>query len=383
MRVLFAPDAFVGHLEAQQAAEAMVSGWGEQAPGDDLSVCPLSTGGSGFVDVVLAARGGDLLPQTVTGPLGEPVPATLLTVTEPDGVRTTYVEAAQAVGPYLLDREARDPWRATSFGVGELVDAAVADGATRVVVGVDDVACHDAGAGLLSALGVGSAQRLAVGGGALADVTVDDLSGLAEARERLRGVQLVVATTDDLPLLGFHGASATDAQRRGATAEQAQRLEAALGHFADVAQRALVAGRSLGGSGLAATAGAGAGGGVAYALLLLGAQRVDGVRAVLEATRFTERLRHSDLVVTGEAVFGWHSLRSGVVAQVAQEALSVGLPTVVVAVDVEVGRREVLNLGVSGAYAVADRPERLADVRADPAGALAARTRRVARTWSH
>jgi len=287
------------------------------------------------------------------------------------------------VGPYLLDREARDPWRATSFGVGELVDAAMADGATRVVVGVDDVACHDAGAGLLSALGVGSAQRLAVGGGALADVTVDDLSGLAEARERLRGVQLVVATTDDLPLLGFHGASATDAQRRGATAEQAQRLEAALGHFADVAQRALVAGRSLGGSGLAATAGAGAGGGVAYALLLLGAQRVDGVRAVLEATRFTERLRHSDLVVTGEAVFGWHSLRSGVVAQVAQEALSVGLPTVVVAVDVEVGRREVLNLGVSGAYAVADRPERLADVRADPAGALAARTRRVARTWSH
>ncbi|WP_460459243.1 glycerate kinase, partial [Angustibacter peucedani] len=233
-----------------------------------------------------------------------------------------------------------------------------------------------------SALGVGSAQRLAGGGGFLGGVAADDLAGVAEARERLRGVVLVAATSSDLPLLGFHGASATDAGRRGASPEQAQALEGALGHFADLAQRGLVAGRPLGGSGLAATPGAGAGGGIGFALALLGARQVDGVTAVLEATGFAERLRATDLVVTGEAVLGWQQLRAGVVPAVAAGALEVGVPVVVLALEVEVGRRELLNLGVSGAYAVADRPGRLADVRSDPAGQLAARARRVARTWS-
>lgn len=382
MRVLIAPDAFAGCLSAQQACDAIAAGWSEQAPGDDLSSCPLSDGGAGFVDVVLAARGGDLVPVTVSGPLGDPAPATILTTIEPDGTVTAYIESTQAAGAHLMPPGRPDPWRTTSVGVGELVQAAVDDGASRVVIGIGEVATHDGGAGLLAALGVGDPAQLMAGGGGLVELGPPDLSGLADARERLRGVQLVAATATDLPLLGFHGASATDAQHRGATPEQAQALEAALGRFADLAQRELVAGRSLAGSGMAAMAGAGCGGGIAFALMLLGAQRQDGVQAALAATGFADRLPRTDLVVTGEGVFGWESMHDGLVAQVAQAVLSVGLPTVVLALEVEVGRREALNLGVSGAYAVADRPSRLADVRADPSGALAARARRVARTWS-
>jgi glycerate 2-kinase len=324
------------------------------------------------------------VPTTVSGPRGEPVPAAVLLITQDDGSVTAFVEAGQACGPQLLPGGASDPVRATSEGVGELVRAAVDAGARQVVVGVGDTASHDGGAGLLGALGAGDRARLTCGGGELAGLDATALEGLAAARERLRGVELVVATASDLPLLGFHGASATDAERRGAEPAQAQALESALGHFADIAQRSSVAGRPLVGSGLAGTAGAGAGGGIGFALLLLGARRVDGVRAVLDATGFTSLLRHHDLVVTGEALFGADSLRRGaVVAQVAQEALTVGLPSVVLAVEVEVGRREALNAGVCGAYAVADRPSGLADVRHDPAGALADRARRVARTWSH
>ncbi|GAA4356454.1 glycerate kinase family protein [Angustibacter luteus] len=382
MRVLIAPDTFAGHLDAQQAADAIAAGWAEQAPSDQLTTTPLSDGGPGLVDVVLSARGGELVPVTVSGPLGEPVPAAVLVVTETDGSRTAYLEASQACGLHLLAPERRDAWRATSTGVGELVQAAVQTGATRVVIGIGDSASHDGGAGILAALGAGPAELLGGGGGALADLTADALSGLDAVRQRLRGVQLVAATSSDLPLLGFHGASATDAERRGATPEQAQQLEAALGHFAHVAQRSQVAGRSLGGSGMAGVAGAGAGGGIGFALLLLGATRVDGVQEVLAATGFAQRLSGADLVVTGESVFGWHSMRGGVVASVAESALAVGLPVVVLAVEVEVGRRETLNLGVSGAYAVADRQGWLADVQRDPAGALARRARRVARTWS-
>ncbi|HEX3004780.1 MAG TPA: glycerate kinase [Angustibacter sp.] len=387
MRVLLAPDAF-GPLTATQAADAIAAGWREQAPGDTLATCPQSDGGAGFVDVVLAARGGELLPVTVSGPLGAPVPATVLVCPasgaeqgqhgEPE---TAYVEAAQACGLHLLGPDLRDPWRATSRGLGELLLAAIATGAQRIVVGVADTASHDAGAGLLAALGVGEG-RLDGGGGSLSTVAPDDLVGLPAARDRLREVELVVAPATDIPLLGFHGASAVEAAGRGAGAEQAQALEASLGHFAQLAEGALVAGRPLAGTAIAARPGAGAGGGAAFALMLLGARWVDGVQAAAEATRLADRVRGSDLVVTGEELFGWESTRAGVVKHLAAVALEVGVPSVVIAQHVEVGRRETSNLGLSGAYAVVEGPPGGAPP-ADPAGALAARARRVARTWSH
>ncbi|WP_460447704.1 glycerate kinase, partial [Angustibacter aerolatus] len=216
------------------------------------------------------------------------------------------------------------------------------------------------------------------GGLALAELPDVALAGLAAARESLRGVELVLASDADLPLLGIHGASATEAEGRGATPGQAQALEAALGRFAEVAERSLVAGRSLTGQKLSGSAGAGAGGGLGYALLLLGARRAAAVDVVLDAVGFADRLAATDLVVTGEAVFGFDSLRDAVVAAVAQAATARGLPTVVVAEELEVGRREAQAIGVSGSYAVRDA--RTGDL--EPAPALAARTARVARTWS-
>jgi glycerate 2-kinase len=381
VRVLLAPDAFAGALTAVQAADAMAAGWARRAPHDLLVPCPMSNGGPGFVDVVLAARGGALVPVTVGGPRGERVPATLLLVDDDRG-RTAYVEAAQACGLHLVPEPERDPTTATSAGVGQLLREAVDAGADRVVLATGGAASHDGGAGLLAALGAGDHPLLRAGGGGLADLPDDALAGLADVRAGLAGVQLVLASDTDLPLVGFSGASATEAEGRGATAEQAQRLEAALGRLADVAQRSLVAGRPLTGRGQAGAAGAGAGGGLGFALLLLGAVRIPAVDVVLDVVRLADQAAAADLVLTGEAVFGWASLRDQVVPRVAATALDAGVPTVVVAGEVEVGRREALAIGVSAAYPVAERPEQLARVRSDPAGALADRVARVARTWS-
>jgi glycerate kinase len=381
VRVLLAPDAFAGALSAVQAADAMAVGWARRSPDDVLVRRPLSNGGPGFVDVVLAARGGALVPVTVGGPHGERVPATLLLVDDDRG-RTAYVEAAQACGLHLVPEDRRDAMTATSAGVGELVRSAVDAGADRVVVATGGAASHDGGAGLLAQLGAGDDPLLRSGGGALGDLPDAALARLPDVRAGLAGVELVLASDTDLPLTGFSGASATEAAGRGASPEQAQALEAALGRLADVAQRSLVAGRPLAGRGQAGSPGAGAGGGLGFALLLLGAVQAPAVDVVLQAVRLADDVARADLVVTGEAVFGWTSLRDQVVARVAAAALAQGLPTVVVAGEVEVGRREALTIGVSAAYAVADRPaERQRAVR-DPAGALADRTERVARTWS-
>ena len=209
MRVLIAPDGFGGTLTAREAASAVHDGWLRAAPGDDLRTCPLSDGGPGFLDTLRASLGGELVAVTVSSPLGEQVPAAILLVEAPDGARTAYVESAHALGLPLVPPDRRDPTRTTSYGVGELIRAAVGTGARRVVVGLGGSATNDGGAGMLAALGVGAPDGvLTRGGGALGGVTADDLLALTDVRAGLRHVDLVAATDVNVPLLGLHGASA-------------------------------------------------------------------------------------------------------------------------------------------------------------------------------
>jgi glycerate kinase len=201
MRVLIAPDKFAGTLTAVEAARAIADGWRRRAPRDELELVPMADGGPGFVDVLQASLGGDLLSVTVTGLLGAPTPATVLLDED-----VAYVESAQACGLHLVPEEERAPERATSRGVGELVRAAVEAGARRVVVGLGGSGTNDGGAGLLAALGATAtpAGALDHGPSSLAALEAVDL---AAARELLAGVELVAATDVDNPLLGLTGAT--------------------------------------------------------------------------------------------------------------------------------------------------------------------------------
>ena len=384
MDVLIAPDCFTGTLSAGQAADAMAEGWRRGAPHDELTLLPLSDGGPGFLEVLSRALGGTNVSATVADPLGRPVPAVILIV-DTAGRRTAYLESAQACGLHLLAGRERNPMVTTTYGVGELVDAAVRQGATRVVVGLGGSGTNDGGAGLLAALGAGDPDVLAAGGARLAELEDDALEGLGAVRQRLQGIELVLATDVDSPLLGFHGASAVFGPQKGATPEMAQQLESALGRLTEVVGTAVPPARDLlTGQELRRDRepGAGAAGGLGYGLLLLGGHRVSGVQAVLEAVGFESLAQVTDLVVTGEGTFDWQSLRGKVVAGVAQAALACAKPVVVIAGQVLVGRRETMELGVSGTYAVAESPEQVSAALADPAGTLSVRATRVARTWS-
>jgi glycerate kinase len=384
VRVLIAPDCFTGTLSAGQAAEAIAEGWRRGAPQDDLTLVPLSDGGPGFLDVLSRALGGTTVAVTVADPLRRPVPAVILMV-DIGHRRTAYIESAQACGLHLLAQDERNPMLTSTYGVGQLIAEALAQGATRVVVGLGGSGTNDGGAGLLAALGAGDPDALAVGGARLGDLDDDALHGLPAVHERLRAVQLVLATDVDSPLLGFHGASAVFAPQKGATPEMAQELESALGRFTEVVRKVVPAGRDLL-SGkemrLEREPGGGAAGGLGYGLFLLGGRRVSGVQVVLEAVGFAALVQASDLVVTGEGAFDWQSLRGKVVAGVAEAALANAKPTVVIAGQALVGRRETMALGISGTYAVAENPSQIAASLADPAGTLSARTARVASTWS-
>ncbi|MDX6199621.1 MAG: glycerate 2-kinase [Actinomycetota bacterium] len=341
-----APDEFGGTLSAVEAASAVAAGWRAAAPSDALDLAPMSDGGPGFVDVLAAA-----LPRarrmvvSVQDPLGRPVAASYLI----DGT-TAYVESAQACGLHLLGPAERDPTRTSSYGVGELVAAAVDAGAKRVVIGLGGSGTNDGGAGMISALGGLSAWPL------------------------FPAVELVAATDVDAPLLGLYGASAVFGPQKGATPEQVLLLDARLHSWADELEAAAgVRVRDL--------PGAGAAGGLGAALFALGALREPGIALVARLVRLAQRVTKADLVVTGEGTFDFSSLQGKVVSGVAAAASDVGLPCLVIAGQVTVGRRECAAAGIDATYAVADVVG-LEAALAAPGEELAALAERVAREWS-
>jgi glycerate kinase len=356
MRILVAPDKFAGTLTAVEAARAVDEGWRRHAPDDELDLVPMADGGPGFVDVLHASLGGELLAVTVTGPHGDPVPATVLLVG-----RTAYVESAQACGLALTGGTGAET--ATTYGVGELILAAVDAGAAEVVVGLGGSGTNDGGAGLLAALGATGDRPLDGGGAAL--------GGIGRLTVPVPpAVALVVASDVDSPLTGLFGATKTFGPQKGIDEDRLPALDGALQDLAAAADRRL-----------ALAPGAGAAGGLGYGLMLLGAQRRPGIGLVADAVGLPDRARRSDLVLTGEGAFDFSSRSGKVPYGVAEVAAAAARPCVVLAGRVDVGSREMRALGVESAYSLVDL---VGEDRAlaDPAGSLAALAERVARSWS-
>lgn len=346
-----------GELTAHDAARAVAEGWAARAPHVDVEAHGLHSGGAGLPEVVLHALGGTTEPVLVPGPDGQDVPAAITWVEE-KGRRTAYLDTAQVAGRHLAapDRLV-DPAGLTSAGVGRLLLLARERGAERIVVSVGDLATHDAGMGLLAELGA----------------PPDDLGRLRQVRDDWRGVPLVLLAPDEATLLGFHGASARLGERYGVDGEVTQRLETSFGELTDRVNQALPPTRDLL-TGLARRPerepGSGAGGGVGYALQLIGARTDVAARFLLDELEVRPRLAAASLLVVVTGSFDGDTVHDGVVPEVASAALDTATPTVLLAEQVQVGRREGMSLGISGSYELRS---------GEGMPQLAAR---VARTWT-
>jgi glycerate kinase len=248
VRALLCPASLKGVLSARSAAAAL--GRGARAAGGEAVELPIADGGEGTGDALRAALGGEWREAIVSDPLGRPHAARWLVL--PD--QRAVVEAAAAIGLPLLARAERDPLRASSRGLGELIAAALAESPPGLVVGLGGVATVDGGAGLRQVV----LRELPLPTIVLCDVRTT----LADAA-RLFGPQ------------------------KGATAETVPLLARRLAEMEELAPYAELPGT-------------GAAGGLGAAFAALGAELVDGGSTVLDLVGFDARLREADLVVTGE-----------------------------------------------------------------------------------
>jgi glycerate kinase len=322
------PDKFKGTLDGGEAAAAIGRGL---ITGGVVAVdlLPVADGGEGTLDAVVRATGGMLVPVTVRDPLGREVSAVFGLL---DDGRTAVVEAAQASGLWRVEPSERDPVGASTHGTGELIAAAVDAGARDVVVTVGGSATTDGGRGALEALGASFTSASA---------------DLRRLRATLRGVRLVVACDVRNPMAGAGGAAEVFGPQKGAGAREVAALDRRLRSWALLARKAT--GRDPAAEPMAGAAGGLAGGLWAFA----GAELRSGAALVLDLIGFSERMRASFAVVTGEGRLDAQTLSGKAVFEVATRCRQAGVPcyAVVGADELDAFGKRLLNIEVEHAAA--------------------------------
>jgi glycerate kinase len=383
--VLIAPDKFKGTLTATQVAAHVAAGLEKARPGVSTVLVPVADGGDGTVDAAVAA-GYRRIEIGVRGPTSKPVSAAFAL----DGT-TAVIEAAQACGLSLLPDGEFAPLTATTRGVGELILAAVRMRATRIVLGLGGTATTDGGAGFVVALGGrlydSEHHELPPGGGSLGPLDQLDLSG----------IEFIVATDVDNPLLGPDGAAAVYGPQKGAAEADVETLEAGLTRWADAVEalgRDGLGGEAATGPGpgsgpdpgsirrLRDIPGAGAAGGLGFAAMaFLGARVEPGISLLLNLLSFPSRLEGASLVITGEGALDEQTLRGKAPAGVARVAAEHSVPVVAVAGMTSLSPGQLATAHIERAYALTDIEPDVARCRSEAGPLLESLASKIADDW--
>jgi glycerate kinase len=321
--VLIAPDKFKGSLGATEVVRAVSRGLARAFPDARLYEHPIADGGEGTVEMAIR-HGFRPVTVPVRGPLHGEVSATFALFDD-----TAVIEMASASGLALLGSQGPSPASArsaTTYGVGQLITAALDHGVSRIVVGVGGSATTDGGAGALVALGAAvrdaSGAPVPQGAKGLAQAHHLDLSGLDPRAQHQ--AEILIACDVESPLTGPQGAAVMFSPQKGADPATVAELEKAMETWADCVSSAT-------GTDLTHRPGSGAAGGIAFGLAaVLGARIAPGIDVLLDISRFDQAVTECDLVVVGEGSLDAQSLMGKGPIGVARRAADLGVPSVAV-----------------------------------------------------
>ncbi|HKW77879.1 MAG TPA: glycerate kinase [Candidatus Limnocylindria bacterium] len=356
-RVLIAPQSFKGSADAVAVAAAIARGVRAVWQNAVIVEMPLADGGEGTVAALVRATGGEMRNARVHDPLLRDIDARWGIL----GDRTTaVVEMAAANGLPLLKESERDPRITSTRGTGELILAAAASGAHRIVVGIGGSATNDGGAGMARAFGYrffdAKAEELPEGGAALVRLARID----GQTDPRLIRPSIDVACDVRNPLLGPEGASAVFGPQKGATPAMVAELDAALARYADVVERFV-------GRNVRDVPGAGAAGGLGAGLVaFLDARLTSGAALVLDAVGFERQLDGAALVITGEGRIDGQSAYGKLTNAVTITARRRGVPVVAVAGSLGPGYEAMRDAGIDAIETIAPDPAEREKAMRDP-----------------
>lgn len=326
-RIIIAPDSFKGCLSALEVAECCSAAVRSVIPEAQAEIIPLADGGEGTVATLGESLGGVSRTCTVKDPLGREITTSYLI--SADG-KSALMEVAQTSGLTLLTADERNPLKASSYGLGMLIADAVGLGCRNIMVGLGGSATNDGGMGMLTAMGYRFYDKdgnLLSGCGEDLEkvVSIDD----SKVSPDLKQTRFTVACDVDNPLVGVLGATAVFGPQKGAYSTMLIALEQGMQNYAKVAE-------AFTGKELAGLRGGGAAGGLGAAFhAFLNAKMEPGIDMVIETLHFEDRIKGSDLIITGEGRIDSQSLMGKVLSGVLRCAKKEGVPLIAIAGLVE------------------------------------------------
>lgn len=348
---LLAPDSFKGTLHAQEVCDIWERAIRARLPDAALRSFPMADGGEGMVHAYLRICGGKQVIARVSGPFGEPLEAAYGLL--PDG-RAVLEMAACAGLP--LARGRRDPERATTYGVGEMILHAAGQGAAEILLGLGGSATNDCGMGMAAALG----YRFWDGTGKPLEPLALNMGRVAriEPPATLPKIRVIAACDVDNPLFGPTGATYTFGPQKGVSPEMAPLLDAGLQNMAARMEAdlnaALVA--DVPGSGAAGGLGAGC-------IAFLRGELRPGIELLLDAAGFDEALQSADIVFTGEGRIDGQSARGKAPVGIARRCRKAGVPCVALCGSIGEGAEAVYEEGVTAMFSALRETGSLEDAR--------------------
>lgn len=352
LNIVIAPSGFKESLSADEVADCIEQGIRRVTSNAKIKKAPLVDGGEGFAKALVEATHGTLHPVSVIGPVGETVEAHFGFLGH-QKQKVAVLEMAAAAGLRLVPRNMRNPLITTTYGVGQLIKAALDAGAERILIGCGDSGTNDGGAGMAQALGVQlldeNRKEIGFGGGELARLKYIDMS---HKHPRLDQVQIDVACNWHNVLCGEKGVARVFGPQKGASPEVVNQLAEALEHYADVIERQL-------GLDIRLAPGSGASGGLgAGAKALLGAALHPRYDIVMQYLDLDNLLENADLIFTAEGSIDYQTPMGKIPAEVARRAKQKNPLLPVIALAGTVGQNATVNYreGIDAFASILEKP---------------------------
>ncbi|NLP48873.1 MAG: glycerate kinase [Clostridiales bacterium] len=347
---LIAPDSFKGTLSAAQVCDIIAEAIEEVYPGSKIIKLPVADGGEGLSEAMFQALGGTWQEAVVSGVFGQAMTAGYAILENGNAV----IDMSACAGlPLAGDK--KNPAKATTQGVGELLSDAAGKGVKNIILGLGGSATNDCGIGMAHALGY-----------RFYDKEGSELEPVGACMTRIEKIQRpsslpaikVTAACDvDNPLYGPQGAAYVFAPQKGADETMVKDLDQGLRNMAELIKRDL-------GLDVADIPGAGAAGGMgAGVMAFLQGHLRSGIDLMLDAVDFDEKLDQVDFVITGEGRMDAQSLRGKVPSGVARRALTKGKKTIAINGSLGPGAQEMLKIGLSSIYAAVTQEKSFEEIK--------------------
>jgi glycerate kinase len=365
---LIAPDKFKGSLSASEVCDAVSDAILDINTLHKIEKVPLADGGEGTFEILVARFEGHIKKVSVLDPLHRPIIAEY--GLSKDGTQA-FIEMAKASGLQLLKEDERNPLFCSSIGTGQLILDALNEGVTHITLGIGGSATNDAGIGLAHALGYRFLTRekesLKPIGKSLSEIDVIDDT---HRDGRLRQVKFTVLCDVDNPLYGPNGAAYVYGPQKGASHQIVSKLDNGLKHFADLVMKSFSIDLNFPGAGAAGGLGAGS-------RLFLNATLRKGIDFISDITHLEEKIKVSDIVITGEGKVDHQTLSGKVVAHVLSLAHQYGKPVFILCGQCSLAFGELSKLGAHRMITLADSPAEVSLAIAQPIPLIKSRLKKA------